>query len=459
MTVVASVGVDAEKIMGDPLNLDALPTSSRSRFVDKRPVEIENGELADLGGALGLSARTRPFFLVPLFVQEEIKGAIGVTSDAPVPAEIKDSLVSLASQVALALEGAALAEDLHRRRSEERFRALIQNSSNTITIVDAEGKIVYQGPSMLWVLGHDPEKRLGLDLSHSELVHPEDPPRQNGALAEAARNPGIPMKTEVRMRHRDGTWRFIESTFQSLHNDPNVGGTVINSRDVTGRRQAEEALRESEARYRAPVEQTPAVTYIEALDEGKVEHDVLYVSPQIRELLGYSQEEWASDPDLFSKLLHPDDRERVLAEDARTAETGEPFSMEYRLFARDGRVVWIRDEAALVRDEGGEPLYWLGVQTDVTERKQMEEKLAYRALHDPLTGLPNRDLLLDRLGQALARAGRSGHKVAVLFMDLDNFKYVNDSLGHDAGDGLLVEVAERLRGSLRPEGHRGPPGR
>jgi diguanylate cyclase (GGDEF)-like protein len=103
-----------------------------------------------------------------------------------------------------------------------------------------------------------------------------------------------------------------------------------------------------------------------------------------------------------------------------------------------------------VRDEGGEPLYWLGVQTDVTERKHMEEKLAYRALHDPLTGLPNRDLLLDRLGQALARAGRSGRKVAVLFMDLDNFKYVNDSLGHDAGDGLLVEVAERLRGSLRP---------
>lgn len=164
MTVVASAGSDAASIHGDPLNLAALPAPSRSRFLAKQPVEVESGKDADLRGALGLATKTRPFFLVPLFIQDEIKGAIGVTSDAPVPAEIKDGLVSLASQVALALEGATLAEDKHRRQSERRFRALIQNSADIITLVDPEGKIVYQSPSMLWILGREPAGRVGLDV-------------------------------------------------------------------------------------------------------------------------------------------------------------------------------------------------------------------------------------------------------------------------------------------------------
>ncbi|MDP9438986.1 MAG: PAS domain S-box protein, partial [Actinomycetota bacterium] len=329
MTVVATAGVEAAKIVGDPLNLEALPASSRSRFLGKRPVEIEDGELADLSGALGLATRTRPFFLVPLFVQEEIKGAIGVTSDAPVPAEIKDSLVSLASQVALALEGATLAEDLHRRRSEERFRALIQNSSDIITVVDAEGKIVYQSPSMLWVLGHDPEGRLGLDVSCSELVHPEDLPKQNAVLAEAARNPGIPLKTEVRMRHRDGTWRFMESTFQSLPDDPNVGGTIINSRDVTKRREAEEALRKSEERYRTLVETVQeGIAFVDA------EEKITYCNAAYARIFGLTPAGLAGRSLL--EFLDSGGRQKA---DEQTAlrRRGESSSYELVIVAADGR--------------------------------------------------------------------------------------------------------------------------
>jgi diguanylate cyclase (GGDEF)-like protein len=141
----------------------------------------------------------------------------------------------------------------------------------------------------------------------------------------------------------------------------------------------------------------------------------------------------------------------VEAEDERTERTGEPFRAEYRMIARDGRVVWIRDEAVLVRDEEDRPRFWQGVMSDITDRKALEEQLTHQALHDALTGLPNRAFFVDRLKQALSRAKRQSTKVAVLFMDLDNFKVINDSLGHEAGDALLVEVSGRLLKGLRPE--------
>jgi diguanylate cyclase (GGDEF)-like protein/PAS domain S-box-containing protein len=167
-------------------------------------------------------------------------------------------------------------------------------------------------------------------------------------------------------------------------------------------------------------------------------------------ILGYPPEECLANPDHWIKITHADDRAKLLAEDKRTNDSGETFGMEYRQFAKDGSVVWIRDEAALVRDEEGEPLYWLGVQMDVTERKALEEQLEHQALHDSLTGLPNRRLFTDRLGHALQRTRRRGG-VAVLFMDLDDFKVVNDSLGHEAGDLMLVVLAQRLGRCLRPE--------
>jgi PAS domain S-box-containing protein len=101
----------------------------------------------------------------------------------------------------------------------------------------------------------------------------------------------------------------------------------------------------------------------------------VYVSPQVVDIVGYTPEECTTTPDLWLRILHPDDREAVLAEDLRTNETGEPFVMEYRQFAKDGHLVCIRDEAILVRDEDGEPLYWLGVQIDITERKRAEAAL------------------------------------------------------------------------------------
>ena len=128
----------------------------------------------------------------------------------------------------------------------------------------------------------------------------------------------------------------------------------------------------AETRFRTLVEQIPAVTYIQSLHGAK---PMEYVSPQIEDMLGYSPNTEAIDDEFLVGMLHPDDRERFLEEDRRTDETGEPFKVEYRQFAKDGRLVWVRDEAVLVRDQEGRPLYWLGVQYDITEQKRAEEAL------------------------------------------------------------------------------------
>src|SRR5918993_622850 len=146
-------------------------------------------------------------------------------------------------------------------------------------------------------------------------------------------------------------------------------------REISERIEAEGRLKEAEARFRTLVEHIPAMTYMESADEDGQNTDFLYISPQIEAVLGYSPGEWMADPHLFARTLHPDDAERVLAEDARTNRTGEPFSMEYRHLARDGRVVWVRDEAVLVRDHEGGPPYWLGVQFDITDRREAEQAL------------------------------------------------------------------------------------
>lgn len=139
--------------------------------------------------------------------------------------------------------------------------------------------------------------------------------------------------------------------------------------EIVERKRAEEAVREAEAKYRTLVEQVPAVTYVGALDQVS---STLYISPQIEQMLGFAADEWIKDPDLWAKQLHPDDRERVLAEVAHSQTSGEPLRSEYRLMARDGHTVWVRDEAVVVRDEVGRPLVLQGIMLDITQRKKEE---------------------------------------------------------------------------------------
>jgi diguanylate cyclase (GGDEF)-like protein/PAS domain S-box-containing protein len=197
------------------------------------------------------------------------------------------------------------------------------------------------------------------------------------------------------------------------------------------------------ARYQRLVEQLPLVVYVDEIADNSPN---VYTSPQVEEILGYTVAEWVENEDLFVKLLHREDRERVLRQVRESNRSGTPFRSEYRLVSRDGRVVWFRDESVIVRDEAGTPLYIQGYLLDVTERKRVEARLEQLAYTDSLTGLANREHFQSSLAAELATGGDD---VAVVFLDLDDFKTVNDSLGHAAGDELLRTVGERLAAVVR----------
>jgi diguanylate cyclase (GGDEF)-like protein/PAS domain S-box-containing protein len=210
---------------------------------------------------------------------------------------------------------------------------------------------------------------------------------------------------------------------------------------------------ETASRLKLLVERVPAAVYIDMADPDVSDGGRLdYMSPQITDILGYEPNEFVDDPELWPSRIHPDDRADALAAYETHWRTGEPLRAEYRMIARDGSEVWVRDEAyAMADDTRSGRRVSQGLLVDTTDRKRLESKLIHDALHDPLTGLANRVLLRDHLERGLARRGRTPGTIALLFVDLDNFKHVNDAFGHAAGDQILCQVAARLAGAVRSD--------
>jgi diguanylate cyclase (GGDEF)-like protein/PAS domain S-box-containing protein len=204
---------------------------------------------------------------------------------------------------------------------------------------------------------------------------------------------------------------------------------------------------------RLHLDSIPVVTYTEYPDEDHTfGYAEVYVSAQIERMLGYTPREWVEDDDMDRWLdaIHPDDRERYETEIERSARTGDDYQVEYRMRHKiTNDWVWVRDVARLVHVEGDAHPYWHGVMIDITERKRLEEQIAFLAYHDSLTGLANRERFVEELDLGLARAERTDASVAVAFLDLNGFKEVNDTYGHDVGDGLLRAVAARLDDATR----------
>jgi diguanylate cyclase (GGDEF)-like protein/PAS domain S-box-containing protein len=191
--------------------------------------------------------------------------------------------------------------------------------------------------------------------------------------------------------------------------------------------------------YRRLVETLQAIAYVR---RSGVSPAAIYVSPQVEQLLGWKPEECVAHPDYWFAHVHPVDRERVRAAVACATAAHGPLDVEYRVTTRTGEIVWLRDMATMLNAPDEEVQVWQGVQFDITASKRAESHLHLLAFYDSLTGLPNRRLCVDRLHTLLSRPDRP--EVALLFIDLDRFKFINDGIGHAAGDELLAAVAQRL---------------
>jgi len=249
---------------------------------------------------------------------------------------------------------------------------------------------------------------------------------------------------ETRHQRSDGS--LVDLSFNAVPLRDARGGIVGatgTARDITEERAAAAALHETVEKLRLAVDAAELVYW-----EWDRDADRLYWGRNPLRLAEAAEDQVARWTD-YREMVHPEDRERYLAVAASAWDQSGPCSNEYRVITRDGRVVWISSHAKTLPDASGRPRRMIGVTQDITERKHREEQERFLAYHDSLTSLPNRRLLDDRLRQAVNLAQRRDARVAVMLIDLDDFKRVNDQLGHRAGDAVLREVAHRLAGCVR----------
>ena len=257
------------------------------------------------------------------------------------------------------------------RESEARFRGAFDASAIGMALVARDGRFLQVNPALCAMVGY-PESEL-LALTFPEITHPDDIETDCELKRQLLAGEISAYQIEKKYLCKSGeviTGRLTVSLVLGPGGEPLY--FVAQLQDITQFKASGAALREAEARYRTLVEQIPATVYMDSGDElGRP----LYVSPRLEAILGYTAEEWVSEPELWAQRLHPDDRERIVAEIAKANELGRDINLEYRILARDGRIVWVHDEASLLRDEEGQRRFWQGMMVDITERKLAEEEL------------------------------------------------------------------------------------
>jgi len=326
------------------------------------------------------------------------------------------------------------------RRRDAVMSALAANASDIALMVDLEGRVLYVSPSAAVIL----TVALGdvVDMVDLPTVHPDDRAAVRSMIAEVCATPGACVTITYRSTDQSGQWRWVEQVVTNRVDDDDIGGLVLNLRDVHERVQAEQALRDSEARYRLIAE-----TAQEGIMTTDRDGTILYANRRMAELLGRPIEE------LFGYRSHELSSQKVgsMVRD-RTRRRHLIGSEQYEVAQEDANGVRriLHVSASPLPGVNGTPSGSLAMVTDVTAAREAEDELRRQALHDALTGLPNRTLLLDRVQHALNRQQRDHKPVAVLMADLDQFKLVNDCLGHAAGDALLVTFGQRISACVRP---------
>ena len=335
--------------------------------------------------------------------------------------------------------------ELELETSLSLLQATIESTADGILAVDSTGKIVSFNRkfAQMWQL---PDFRLDSRNNHqilgcgiNQLKYPEIFLNSAQELSERPEAESFDI-----IEFKDG--RIFERYSIPQRTGGKITGRVFSFRDVTERLRSEEALRKSEERFNLLTRATN-----DAVWDLNLSKNQYWVSGEFEKLFGHKLNEYQTiRVEFWRENIHPEEMEKVLSSFNETINgDAQCWSEEYSFRCADGRYVFVLDRGYIIRNESGQALRAIGTMMDITQRKQSEEIIRYQAVYDQLTGLPNRLLFNQRLLAALTKARNSQKMLAVMFLDLDKFKKINDTLGHAAGDLLLESFAARISDSLR----------
>ncbi|HVW68369.1 MAG TPA: diguanylate cyclase, partial [Steroidobacteraceae bacterium] len=337
------------------------------------------------------------------------------------------------------------------RRNERRAHMMIQGGNIGTWEWDSRTNLVETNSVYMASLGYAPD-----DCWHDlawlrDLCHPDDQAEFDKGIQGLVSGRIDRFHGNNRLRARDGSWRWVMASGGILERDADGMPSRIFcvTLDITESKHADEQSRIVSERLALIAENVPGMIFQWRLSkEGRGEF--LYVSPGVRDVYGLAPEVLMNNGTALLTVTHQGDHDRYREAMRRSAETLEPWHLEHRVVRADGTVSWAAGDAVPRRNDDGSTV-WNGYVADVTAGKISEQRISFLAYHDPLTGLENRLGLRSQLDEMLQASSRRGASLAVLMMDLDRFKYINDTLGHDVGDELLVEVARRLRATIRQD--------